>query len=647
MTSREESRRKSAWEEEALLELLFRAPDLVTEEDLLSISLSNLAKNVNDKLPDPITMKIYLRWLEAHRKNSSQLCKAWPNTVKQWVESLKNRGFDKEKVISEVEDWKKANGPFKKWSKGWAEQKHPPSIDEIERAFDEKHITKKDRSLGKVDSGRGGYASDRPSGKMGFGGGSSDYVPPNYICNRCGKNGHSVKQCPTNMDPAFDKTPPESYQCSICNKFGKHWYSLCPKNTREDSITQRRLAAGIQVPTQQRSLDKRDGYRPKLDDISKLNDITYKGRDRDSKTWHREKRESFGKSDSVQQKQATTLDYGDSEEPRLPAPARTTKLELLADIEERTQKVSAAMAQYTGMSIEGVAEMTGVTISNMAATIMAATRKRARSMEIDDVDSAERQRTIRQKVEYDDKEELMDDVEDTRFMHSDDGRQDADVGGIFKETDPYTEEFGLRQNLPFGRLEDPAEYSLKLPQSGLVMRPRKISPMDTSSDEDIRTPVDDIEEGFDSPRIRSETPEKIYSDFVKNLIQNRTEGQIVNQRRRRPTALEIWDEDDQRRMGQLDISTSTPQSSPTLSSISSLDSDLTDDAITADHPLDHLHDDLHDGALSAIPILSLDNNTPVSPSSDIAMQETMPEALADVNDGNTSESMDATGDKCL
>lgn len=355
------------------------------------------------------------------------------------------------------------------------------------------------------------------------------------------------------QDPAFDRKPPSTYQCSICNKFGKHWYSLCPKNIREDSITQRRLAAGIKVPTRPRSLEK-EGYRAKLDEISTIDDIKHEGRDRDSRHRRSEKMERSKTSGATKREKATAWEYDDSEGPEVPA--RSNKLELLADIEERIHQASATMAEDTGMSIEGVTEMTGVKISNMAATIMAANRKRAHSVEMDDVDYSENRRTIRQKVEYDDKEELMHDVEDTRFLHSDDERHDAASGGIFKETDPYTEEFGLRQNSSLASSTDSTECSLQLPNFELTMRVRKMSPMYTSSEEDIRTPIDDMEEGFDSPRVPSETPEKVYSDFVKRLIENRTEGQIVNQRRRSRTALECWDEDDERRMGRLNISTS-------------------------------------------------------------------------------------------
>ncbi|QSZ33624.1 hypothetical protein DSL72_005192 [Monilinia vaccinii-corymbosi] len=608
MFSREESRQNDPWENFALLELLYRSPDLVTEDDLRGISLSNLAKNVNDELPSPLKMKTYIRWLEAHRKGPSQLLKAWPNTIKQWVESLKHRGFDKEEVILDVENWKKANGLFSKRS-----GKYLPSVDEIKRAFDEKHTMRKERSSGTVNSKRGRFRTERSSSKTGSGSGSSDHVPMSYICNRCGKNGHLVKSCPTNMDPTFDKRPPKSYKCCICNEFGKHWFGLCPKNKDTDSITQRRLAAGIEAPAQHRGIDRRDTHKPKLDGTSMLNE-KYKIRERESKHQHREKWEAFGTLDSVKHEQTKTLNYDDSEEPELSAP--TTKLELLADIEERMHQVSAAMARDTGMSIEGVAGMTGVTISNMAATIMAANCKRARSVELDDVGYTENQRIIRKKLDYDSKDEQMHEFGGTDFVHSGDGQ--PDVGGILKKTDPYTE-FELRENLAFTRLVDPAEHPLQFRQSNLAMRPRKMSSMNTSSEGDVRTPVDDMEEGFDSPRVRSETPEKIYSDFVRSLIENRTEGlQVVNQRRSRNTALQMWNEDDQRRMTGLNISRPTPQNSPTLSFTSMLASDFEDDVTEVDHPID----DSLDRAESEILHFSCEHNTPVSPTSDIAMQET-------------------------
>ncbi|TGO46122.1 hypothetical protein BOTNAR_0612g00020 [Botryotinia narcissicola] len=592
--SRHESGHKSAWEEEALLELLFRAPNLITDDDLLNISLSNLAKNLNDESPASVIMRIYCWWLEVQRRSPLQLFKAWPNTIKQWVESLEHRGVDKEAVIAHVIDWKKANalstpnGP-----KGRIEEKHLPSVDEIEKVFGEKRGLNKDKLSEKGYSDRGEYRSGKPSSKSDFGDSCSEYFPPSYICNRCGKNGHLVKQCPTNMDPTFDKKPPGSYKCSICNKFGKHWYSLCPENTRKDSITQKRLVSGMKAKTQQRTLDNRDDCNTKREGMSTLNNFRIKGAERDSRHWRGGDLERFEKSGSSQPEQAMALDHDIDREPGLPT--RNSMLEQLADIEERIHRASVAMAEDTGMSMEGVARVTGVSISNVASTIMAANRKRARSMEMNDIGYKEHQRIIRQKTGYDDREELMQGADDTRPLHLDAERHDADARGILKETDPYTTEFELSQRLPIRKSTNSNEHSVQSPLSDMNMRPREDSPMDTSSEDDIRTPMDDMETGCDSPRVRSETPEKIYSDFVKSLIANRTEGQIVNLRRRRRTAVELWDDDDQRRMEQLDGSTTPPQSSSPLSSASSMNSS---------HTLDH-----SPGRVSSeIPYFILENN---------------------------------------
>jgi hypothetical protein len=47
---------------------------------------------------------------------------------------------------------------------------------------------------------------------------------------------------------------------------------------------------------------------------------------------------------------------------------------------------------------------------------------------------------------------------------------------------------------------------------------------------------------------------KQYSDFVRKLMQNRPEmGEIVNIVKRRPTAVDMWKLDDQRRMGEMTV----------------------------------------------------------------------------------------------
>ena len=60
-------------------------------------------------------------------------------------------------------------------------------------------------------------------------------------------SGHHLQVCPTNMDPTYDRPPPNDYECEICKARGQHFKSLCPKNTDPYSIIQKRKRQGINV----------------------------------------------------------------------------------------------------------------------------------------------------------------------------------------------------------------------------------------------------------------------------------------------------------------------------------------------------------------------------------------------------------------
>jgi hypothetical protein len=99
---------------------------------------------------------------------------------------------------------------------------------------------------------------------------------PFYVCNRCsvpGKknlpplnyyrfflfltfsflSGHFIQDCPTNLDPAYDRPPPEDYSCAYCGS-KQHFITTCPRNTRPDSMNQQRIRAGIIPPLDDRDL---------------------------------------------------------------------------------------------------------------------------------------------------------------------------------------------------------------------------------------------------------------------------------------------------------------------------------------------------------------------------------------------------------
>lgn len=62
---------------------------------------------------------------------------------------------------------------------------------------------------------------------------------------------HAFRDCPTNIDPKFDKPPPGHYKCCACGATGDHYSTLCPFNTRSSSFTQCRK----QQETDKRSHD--------------------------------------------------------------------------------------------------------------------------------------------------------------------------------------------------------------------------------------------------------------------------------------------------------------------------------------------------------------------------------------------------------
>jgi hypothetical protein len=57
--------------------------------------------------------------------------------------------------------------------------------------------------------------------------------------------GHHLQVCPTNLDPAYDRPPGNTYICAVCHKKGAHYRSLCPHNADPLSITQQRRMAFI------------------------------------------------------------------------------------------------------------------------------------------------------------------------------------------------------------------------------------------------------------------------------------------------------------------------------------------------------------------------------------------------------------------
>ncbi|KAI1103991.1 hypothetical protein F4804DRAFT_332801 [Jackrogersella minutella] len=91
--------------------------------------------------------------------------------------------------------------------------------------------------------------------------------PLSYVCNRCEEPGHWIQLCPTNLDPSWDRPPPPDYRCELCLKWGEHFATLCPMNTKSVSLTKQRqrhearLKAEPGTPTRDKNINYRDRGR--------------------------------------------------------------------------------------------------------------------------------------------------------------------------------------------------------------------------------------------------------------------------------------------------------------------------------------------------------------------------------------------------
>ncbi|PBP27227.1 putative protein MPE1 [Diplocarpon rosae] len=286
----------------AASEEVIRDPDFIYDHELYLMSQRLLSKSLPVSTSTHATFSIYLRWLEVQRQQPSLRTEHWSNTLLHWVQSLASREFSQDQVIQEVGRWKREQGLFDSKL-----HRSLPTESDIRRGYENyakvlnegrqpKRFDTYDDSK-PVDTMVGGHDIYRPSGlkvqrrdenirpdgswkqreeallqdwgrdeprgddfwREGSFGKSErkqtdqhkfDGPPPaNYVCNRCSKRGHHLQVCPTNLDPAFDRLPDNNYRCEICHKRGDHFKSLCPENSDPYSITQKRKARGIRTPS--------------------------------------------------------------------------------------------------------------------------------------------------------------------------------------------------------------------------------------------------------------------------------------------------------------------------------------------------------------------------------------------------------------
>ncbi|KAH8656025.1 hypothetical protein BGZ60DRAFT_546209 [Tricladium varicosporioides] len=258
-------------------------PDALSDNDLLWMPLRDLTRNLNTKVSGRAAFTVYLRWLEVHRVTPSKISAQWENTILHWVQSLRARGYLELDIINMVRHYQIDNNPqdipnrrvpkredivkayanygniIQNKSKDRKEDENvkPTSIRDMGDDIYWRRETKMDDIFQSSSSKNDFYASSSTRASMKKKIDPDEFLKPppgNYICNRCGLRGHHLQACPTNMDPAFDKPPDNNYVCSVCEKRGKHYKSLCPLNEDPYCIMQRRKIAGIVTPSSDKAL---------------------------------------------------------------------------------------------------------------------------------------------------------------------------------------------------------------------------------------------------------------------------------------------------------------------------------------------------------------------------------------------------------
>ncbi|KAL2060965.1 hypothetical protein VTL71DRAFT_9017 [Oculimacula yallundae] len=318
--------------------------------------------------------------------------------------------------------------------------------------------------------------------------------PPGYICNRCGKKGHHLQVCPTNLDPAYDRPPPSNYQCEICHVKGEHWKSLCPKNSDPYSIIQKRMAKGINTPAK--------GRNPLRDEW-----------ERDTKAERERERDRY-------ENRSRLTDSSHSSARNTPTPSKKTDLlGSLQDIEDKKQRLFREQSDDMGDMIrEGTVQR-------------ASDRKRSMPDELQSTSSLTPSALQSRK-----KARTSGGTTPVRHIS---GRYDR--AGTPQTQDNHIEELQHDDTDINGHDASSVVDAHRRPSTPSI--PSALRPIGTS-------PVSMISDEGDSDGMEIDeytAPSKEYSPFVRHLLYKRPEmNERVNTVKKRKTAMELWKEMDRR-----------------------------------------------------------------------------------------------------
>lgn len=322
------------------------------------------------------------------------------------------------------------------------------------------------------------------------------------------------------MDPAYDRPPDSNYECEICKARGKHFKSLCPKNTDPYSIYQKRKAKGITTPPSNKG--------------------------RVFCEWQKEieekKEEAARRERRFQDGQLTRISSNTSIGSSSPTPSlkneRSEKLQEIEDLKSRLFKEDyydideiMGLCQEQGRDDNSRKrsrhDQSGSSSSGAspAPSMLEDRRKKARTTSTDELTCSPRAKL-----------EMADTSVDTsHFNHEslvkrerDTEMDDAIMSNDGSKTDHVHQ-----------------EYTKSLYSTKYLFRTGKINTESMSIDESDTSTSDQIE-------VEAARPPKQYSNFVQKLIRRRPEmNEVVNTIKRRPTAVYMWKQDDRQRLDQM------------------------------------------------------------------------------------------------
>lgn len=362
--------------------------------------------------------------------------------------------------------------------------------------------------------------------------------------------------CPTNLDPAYDKPPDENYICVVCKQRGVHFKSICPKNADPHSINQKRKARGIKTPTR---MGRRDNDpQPRDDDRHKKGD-RLEDRDHDrgrlsrapeSPVYSREDSPSYPGNDITPSKTSRTLE----------------KLQEIEDMKVRLfSEAPVESAEMTGIlgtnAIEGSVEGSGKHVEQESASAASGRSSNETSPHSKAVTS--RNKRLRKENENVDESPhgrmlegsgsgtspcgqegpLVSGTSGSPNQPSQDYEIDIEMTDNSSPVEEKNNKHGLENNSP----HTPTPVSRKL-----SFHPHRLL-LDLVTTSESKSAMGDLMD-FDDliPPAPEVKPTKQYSKFVLSLMQGRSEmSQVANPGRQRPTALDMWNQDDQKRRQRL------------------------------------------------------------------------------------------------